>query len=81
MIEIRHSYQPLRGFLIDDSVGRFKDEEQLKLYRGEELKNNTRIFYEIYDPEWISWLEKCFWSIFRSSIDYSTRLREIQKIV
>lgn len=80
MIEIKHSYQPLRGFLIDDTIARFKDEEQLKLYRGEELKSNTRIFYEIYDLEWISWLEKCFWSIFRSSIDYSTRLREIQKI-
>ncbi len=80
LIEIRHCYQPLRGFLIDDKIARFKNEEQLSLYKQGELLQNTRIFYEIYDKEWILWLEKVFWNLFRSSIDYQQRMKEIQEI-
>ncbi|RLE38855.1 hypothetical protein DRJ17_02770 [Candidatus Woesearchaeota archaeon] len=80
LVEIKHCYQPLRGFIIDDKVARFKNEEQLKTYKKGELHKNTRIFYEIYDPDWIAWLQKVFWNLFRSSIDYNTRLNEIKKI-
>lgn len=80
LIEIRHHYQPLRGFIIDDKIARFKDEEQLKSYRRGELNKNTRIFYEIYDEEWVSWLQKVFWNLFRSSLDYRVRLKEIKRI-
>jgi hypothetical protein len=79
-IEIRHCYQPLRGFIFDDGVARFKNEEQVGLYKKGELEKNTVIFYEVYDAEWISWLEKVFWCLFRTSIDYDTRLKEIRRI-
>jgi len=79
-IEIKHCYQPLRGLIIDDKIARFKDEEQIRLYKKEELSENIRIFYEIYDSEWILWLQKVFWNLFRSSIDCNTRLKEIKKI-
>ena len=78
--EIKHCYQPLRGFIIDDKIARFKKEEQLKTYRKGELHQNTRIFYEIYDEDWISWLQKVFWNLFRSSLDCNERLKELKKI-
>jgi predicted transcriptional regulator len=80
MIEVRHGYQPLRGFVFDDKVARFKNVEESQLYEEGELEKNTAIFYEIYDPEWVNWLEKIFWSFFRTSIDYDSRLKEIRKI-
>ncbi|MFQ5621011.1 MAG: hypothetical protein ACE5FT_04165 [Candidatus Nanoarchaeia archaeon] len=80
LIEIKHCFQPLRGFIIDNKIARFKDEEQLKKYQKHELRRNTRIFYEIYDDDWIAWLQRLFWHTFRSSIDHSSRVREIQKI-
>ncbi len=80
LIEIRHCYQPLRGVIIDDSIARFKDEEKISKYRKGELNKNLRIIYEIKDPEWISWLQKVFWNMFRFSIDYDQRIRELKKI-
>jgi len=79
-IEIRHRYQPLRGFIIDNQVARFANEEQLKLYKQGELEKDTLIFYEIYDPEWIAWLQKAFWQLWRPSIDYDLRFREIKRL-
>ncbi|MBN1792843.1 hypothetical protein JW826_04125 [Candidatus Woesearchaeota archaeon] len=80
LIEVRHSYHPLRGFLIDGKLGRFKNEESALKYKKGELVKNTRIFYEFYDHDWISWLEKVFWSLFRVSLDYESRAKEIRKI-
>jgi hypothetical protein len=80
LIEIHHSYQPLRGFIIDDKIARFKDEEYLSLYKKGELRKNARIFYEFYDSEWIGWLIKVFWALFRSSLDFNKRLKEIETI-
>ncbi|MFA5141851.1 MAG: hypothetical protein WC471_02695 [Candidatus Woesearchaeota archaeon] len=79
-IEIHHAYQPLRGYIIDEEVARFINEENIALYRNDELKKNTRIFYEINNYEWINWLQKIFWNIFKSSIDHRERLKEIKKI-
>ena len=81
MIEIKHGYQPLRGFIINDKMARFKDEEQLKNYKAGELNKNTRIFYEITDPDWISCLQKVFWNLYRFSIDHKTRLKEMQRFL
>lgn len=80
LMEMGHCYQPLRGFIIDDKVARFKSEEEFSAYKSGELPQNTRIFYEIYDPEWIAWLQKVFWNLFRYSIDYSGRLKELKNI-
>ena len=79
-IEIRHCYQPLRGFIIDDTAAYFKSEERQEAYKLGELDTDTRVRYEIYDPEWVSWLQKLFWGLFRSSIDCTVRLKEMQRI-
>jgi predicted transcriptional regulator len=79
LIEIKHCYQPLRGFIIDETVARFKNEEALENYKKGELQKNLRIFYEIYNQEWIEWLQRVFWNLFRANIDYNSRLKQFKK--
>ncbi|QQG38803.1 MAG: hypothetical protein HYS32_04365 [Candidatus Woesearchaeota archaeon] len=79
-IEIRHRLQPLRGFIFDSKRARFKDEKSPQDFKGKELEKNVRMFYDIYDDEWIKWLQNVFWNLFRSSIDYKQRLEIINKI-
>jgi hypothetical protein len=79
-IELRHCYQPLRGFIIDDKIARFKQEEDSKAYRQDELSSDVIIYYEFYDADWIAWLEKVFWNIFRVSSDCEVRMKELKKL-
>ena len=79
-IEIKHCFHPLRGFIIDDNLMRFKSEEHLNMYKAGELEKNLRVFYEISDHDWINWLQNIFWKLFRTSIDYQTRLKEIERV-
>ena len=79
-IEIRHCYQPLRGFIVDGKSARFRESEQAQLYKPGELNEDIRIYYAISDEEWISWLQKLFWNLFRTSVDYYDRIKEINKI-
>jgi uncharacterized protein (DUF1697 family) len=80
LLEIKHSYQPLRGMIIDDKIARFRDEEQVKFYKKGELDKNQIIFYEIHDEEWILWLQNVFWSKFRNSISSESRMKDIDKV-
>ena len=80
LIEVRHSYHPLRGIIVDDAIARFKNEEYVSKYKEGELTKDTRIYCEIYDAEWIEWLEKLFWNMFNSSITYENRIKEIEAI-
>lgn len=78
-IEIRHAYQPLRGYILDDKVARFINEESISDYKSGELPKDVRMFCEIYDEEWVGWLQKVFWALFRTSIDHEDRLKMIKK--
>lgn len=80
-LEIRHSYHPLRGFILDGKLARFKNVEKASKYRGKELTENLLILYEVYDESWIIWLEKVFWNIFRTAGDYKTRLTALKKMI
>jgi hypothetical protein len=80
VIEIRHAAQPLRGFIIDDREIRLKEEKNPLKYKKGELCQKTRLFYEIYDEEWVSWLQKVFWNLFRTSIDAKIRIKDIETI-
>jgi len=80
VIEIRHASQPLRGFIIDDKEIRLKEEKNPCDYKRSELKSKTRIFYEIYDEEWVGWLQKVFWNIFRTSIDAKQRIKDLEEV-
>jgi len=81
IIEIRHSEQPFRAFIIDNKFARFKESRKIS---EDNLKNNTikksYIFYEITDEEWIEWIQKVFWNLFRTSIDAKNRIKDIESI-
>ena len=80
LIEIKHSYQPLRGLIVDNNIARFKDEEQVQSYKKGELDKNQVIFYETYDEEWILWLQNVFWGMFRNAISAESRINEINQV-
>ncbi len=80
MIEVRHVVQPLRSFIIDNRFARFKETKQPEQFHKEELSKKTCIFYEIYDADWIEWMQKVFWSMFRIGIPAQKRLESIHAI-
>ncbi len=80
MVEIRHCEQPLRCFVVDNKIARLKEVKEPAEYRKEELKKKTFIFYNIYDEEWIEWLQKVFWNLFSTSIDAEKRIKDLESI-
>ncbi|OYT42186.1 MAG: hypothetical protein B6U78_01900 [Candidatus Aenigmarchaeota archaeon ex4484_224] len=80
LIKVKHIYQPLRGFIIDNKVARFREIKDPKKYMKDELKQKILIFYEIYDKEWIDFLRKTFWRLFRVGVDARKRIEEIEKM-
>ena len=80
MIEIRHSEQPFRAFIIDSSFARFKEIKQYEEPKKKPTGKRSHIFYEIIDEEWIGWIQKIFWNIFRTSINADKRIEDIKTI-
>ncbi len=80
LIEVRHRYHPLRGIIIDDRLAVFRSEESKDFYKENELDRDSLIFYEIYDREWIDFLQKVFWNLFRPSISMAERVKELERI-
>jgi hypothetical protein len=80
VIEVRHAEQPLRGEIIDNKVVRLREEWEERRYKSGELDYNLAVFYEIYDKEWIEWLQKVFWHIFNASVPAESRIKELEKI-
>jgi molybdenum-dependent DNA-binding transcriptional regulator ModE len=84
LIEIRHAEQPLRAVVIDDKVVRFKELLDPLRYKAGELDKHTYVFYEVHDKEWVEWLSRVFFSLFRAGVPASRRLdglNSIQKTV
>lgn len=79
-IEIRHCEQPLRALVIDSKAARFKEFQLPERYRTGELKKKAFIFYDIYDAEWVEWLQKVFWNLFRTSIPAEKRVNDLKSI-
>jgi len=78
LIEIRHAEQPFRAFVIDDKIARFKE---IKNYEEKKKESDKmHIFYEIRDSEWITWIQKIFWNLFRTSIKAEKRIKDIETI-
>lgn len=73
IIEIRHAEQPFRAFVVDNKFARFKENRQND-------KKNKYIFYEINDEEWVEWIQKVFWNMFRTSIKAEKRIKDIETI-
>jgi len=80
VIEIKHCEHPLRSMIIDKKLARFKEIKDPKDYKKDELKEKTFIFYEIYDEEWIEWLQKVFWNMFRTAVPASKRMKDMDSI-
>jgi hypothetical protein len=82
-IEIRHCEQPFRAFIVDNKFVRFKESRNIDNLK-EDKKNNQNIksyiFYEINDEEWIEWIQKVFWNLFRTSISAENRIKDIESI-
>ena len=79
-LEIRHRAQPVRGFIVDDMFVSLKTEQQLKEYKPQELEQNLTIIYNIYETEWVSWIQKVFWNLYRSSSEVKGRMKEFVKL-
>jgi len=80
LIEIRHAEQPLRGFVVDDKVMQFKEIKNPEDYRKGELNEKTFIFYQMKNQEWVSWMERIFWHIFKDSISAKDRIISLNSI-
>jgi hypothetical protein len=77
-IEIRHAFQPLRAVIVDDKVMRLK--EIKNPLRENPRYKKTFIFYSIYDPIWVRWMQKVFRGYFDSGDYAEARIRELKKI-
>jgi len=79
-IEIRHRYQPLRAIVVDNKAAKLREKRDPEYYKYGELDKKIEIFYEIYDKDWIKWLEKVFWRMFSSAMPGEKRVSEIRKV-
>ena len=80
MVEVRHCYHPLRLTIIDNKVAILKERLHPKNYEKGELPEKLHIFYYIYDQEWIEWMQKVFWKLFRASIDADKRIKDFSNM-
>lgn len=80
MLEIRHCEQPLRAFIVDNRLAKLKEIKNPDNDNTEGIKKKTYIFYELYDPEWVEWLQRVFWNLFRTSIPAPKRIKDLRTI-
>ncbi len=73
-IEVRHRYQPLRCTIVDDKVAVLKEVLEPENYAPKELKEKAYLLYYIYDKEWIEWLQRVFWHLYRPAVSAKRRL-------
>ncbi|MFH0961115.1 MAG: hypothetical protein V1820_00335 [archaeon] len=79
-IEVRCAQHPLRAFIVDKNLVQFKETLSPSNYERGELKRKTYVFYKIYDEEWVGWMQKVFWNLFRSALPAEERVRNLRKI-
>ncbi|MDY6770372.1 MAG: hypothetical protein SV186_00270, partial [Candidatus Nanohaloarchaea archaeon] len=77
-IDIRHSEQPLRAFIVDDKFVQFKEMRQPE--DGSHVDDRTYLFYEISDQEWVDWTSKVFWKLYRGGIPADRRIEDLKSI-
>lgn len=82
-IEVKHCEQPLRVTIIDGQFASMKEvlyTRRDKKDPSKKVYDRTLIFYRIQDQEWVPWLQKSFWHLFRRSVDAKTRLDALDSI-
>ena len=78
-IDVRHVRQPLRGFVVDDNLGEFKDVLRAS-DKVNEAKEDLITYYDIHDKYWIQWLKNVFFKKFQSGIPATKRLEDLNSI-
>ena len=78
-IEMRHAYQPLRCTIVDDDITTLKE---IEIPTSEEdiNKDKVNIIFEIRDKEWVGWMKKVFWDLFRTAMPCEKRLEELNDL-
>lgn len=66
--------------IIDNKVIKLREKKDPVYYTPDELKKKIEIFYDIYDKEWIEWLQKVFWKMFSTAMPAKQRIKEIETI-
>lgn len=79
-VEIRHCFQPLRTTIIDNKEARLKEVYRKEDYADGELNETIHLLYEVYDKEWIEWLQKVFWNLFSSSVSAEERIKQFELV-
>lgn len=78
-LDIRHCEQPLRSFIVDNKIVRLKEMKNPDQKKGER-KKDVHIFYEIFDLDWIEWMQKVFMHFFRTAIPAQKRIQDLESI-
>jgi hypothetical protein len=73
-IEVRHSYQPLRGVIVDEQTVFLRSLERAERYKEDELQDTVHLSYVFTDEEVVDWLKKVFWNMYRASPNIDDRL-------
>ncbi len=76
-IQIRHNEHPLRAFLVDDKFVQLKE---MRKPGKKDSEVEKYLFYEIRDNEWVEWLEKVFWKLYRGSMPGEKRIKDLRTI-
>ncbi len=79
-IEVRHTEQPLRGFVIDSKLFRLRDEKIKNDYKDGELSEDIYLVYDIHDKDWIEWSEKVFWNLYTNALPIDKRIIELERV-
>lgn len=79
-IAIRHSEQPLRGWIRDNKIIRLKDVKLKDTFKKGELTNDVRIHYTIHDYQWVNWCRTVFWNIYRDATPAEERVAELESV-
>lgn len=80
LIEIKHRRHPLRAMIIDNRIVKLREIKTPEYYEPGELRKKVEIFYEIYDKEWIEWMQKIFWKMFSTGMPAEKRIKEIESV-
>lgn len=79
-IEVRHCEQPLRGMIVDNKIVRLREIKEPEHYKKGELEKRTYVYYEIFDEDWINWIQKVFYNFFRTSICAKKRTSDMETL-
>ncbi len=80
VIEIRHCYHPLRVTIVDSDSMSMKEVRDPAFYSEGELEKPVTFIYNVYDEDWLEWMQRVFWNLFRGSLSAEKRIKDLDSI-